>query len=89
MTLPTTVTASVATPVTGDQTLNNINADVYYGTSGDFSSGNLVLNSGAWNLTVFDNGQPYTYSQKTPDAAKPNNGDYDEVGSGTGTATVL
>lgn len=87
MPLPTTVTASVNSPVTGTQTLNKISSVQYTGIVGDFSFAALVFTDGAWHLIVYKVGKSYTYEQDNPDPS--NNIDtYTEEGPGTGTASV-
>lgn len=72
-------TANVATPCSGDQDLNEINANLYQGTVGDFDLGVLASDvSQGWLLTIYDYSDPgsscfpsITYGQVTPNASDP------------------
>ena len=86
MSLPASLLVSVTSPVTGDQTVNNVSSTLYYGTSGDFSSASVVLSGGAWTLLVYDGGPPIVFSQDTADPNDPTGG-YSQVG-GTGRAGI-
>lgn len=74
------VTATVSSPCSGSQTLEQINANLYQGTSGDFTYGVLASHpSYGWLLTIYDYSNPsgpcypsIEYGQVTPNASDPN-----------------
>ena len=95
------VTATMTSPCTGDQTLTKINDDLYQGTAGDFNLGVLASDpSLGWTLLIFDYSSTTApcypsiqYAQVTPDTSDPS-GSYGKLVNGSpdtsaGEASVL
>lgn len=88
-------TAKVTSPCSGDQTLSQINADLYQGTVGDFDLGVLASHtSQGWLLTIYDYSNPgsscypfITYGQVTPNASDPT-GPYGKMVGGSPDTSV-
>lgn len=93
-------TASVNSPCTGDQTLDEISSSLYQGTSGNFSVGVLISDATqGWLLTIIETGSgsscypSITYGQVTPNSSDPT-GTYGEMvngspDTGSGEASIL
>lgn len=84
------VTATMTTPCSGDQTLNKVNDDLYQGTSGDFTLGVLASDPTlGWKLTIYDYSSTTSpcypsivYAQVTPDSSDPS-GTYGKLVNGS------
>lgn len=69
------VTATITSPCSGSQTLEEVNASLYQGTVGDFTLGVLAADpSQGWLLTIYDYSSSSSpcypsvvYGQVTPD----------------------
>lgn len=84
----------VKTPCSGDQFVNKVIDTYYTGTTGDFTDGTLALPPGAtkWVVEIVDysggNCSPsIRFEQRDGDTSDPE-GEYDEIGSGTGEVRV-
>lgn len=95
------VTATLSSPCSGDQTLNQVNTNLYTGTSGDFTAGVLASDPTlGWVLTIFDYSNTSSpcypsiqYGQVTPNTSDPS-GSYGKLVGGSpdtdeGEASVL
>ena len=89
------LTATVSSPCSGTQTLDQISSNLYAGTSGSFTY--VVLASDpnqGWLLTVYDYSNPsspcypsITYGQVTPNASDPK-GSYGKMVGGSPDTTA-
>jgi hypothetical protein len=95
------LTATVSSPCSGSQTLNEVTSNVYQGSSGSFDFAVLSLDpTYGWILTIYDYSSdtspcyPKTiFGQITPDTSDPT-GSYGKVVNGSpdptaGTAAVV
>lgn len=95
------VTATMSSPCSGDQTLNQINANLYQGVAGDFTLGVLASDPTlGWTLQIYDYSSTsspcypsITYAQVTPNTSDPS-GTYGKLVGGSpdtdeGEASVL
>jgi len=95
------VTATMSSPCSGNQTLTKINNNLYQGTTGDFTLGVLASDPTlGWTLVIYDYSSSSSpcypsiqYAQVTPDTSDPS-GSYGKLVNGSpdtneGEASVL
>lgn len=84
------ITATIVSPCSGAQTLEQVNNNLYQGTVGSFDFGVLAAHSSqGWILTIYDYSSSSSpcypsiqYGQVTPDAEDPT-GEYGKMVGGS------
>ena len=84
------ITATMTSPCSGDQTMEKINDDLYQGTNGAFTLGVLASDPTlGWTLMIYDYSSttapcyPWIqYAQVTPDTSNPS-GSYGKLVNGS------